>query len=134
MIFAAVTGPIPGSASSSDVVARFRSTGRRGDAGGRAAAAGLAATGRPQAGLAWALARIVPRWDDDPVAVLQSLGQVQGGRRPRRVDSRAVATGRGDRIGHALAGGQVVQPRPGNGPGHLDDDLGVRGSGRVGRG
>ena len=96
MILAAVTGPIPGSASSS--------------AGGRAVQVDrrpgpAARTGprTPRGPVASPGCWIVPRWHTDLVAVVQRRGQVQVTCRATGVDSRAVAAG---------GSNQVADPRP----------------------
>ena len=111
MILVAVTGPIPGSASSSPAVARFRSTG----------AVPPAFEAAPGPGLRRASHRIVARRDPYLVAVVQWCGEVQVATGSIRVDARAVSARRFDQVADARAWRQAVDTRLLDGTDDLHD-------------
>ena len=115
MIFSAVAGPIPGSASSSAWVARLRSTGAARNGAG-SPGAGRCARGRDRR-------RVIARRDPHLVAVVERRGEVELALGPARVDARAVSAGRRDEVADPRAGRQAEHAGSRDGTDDLDDDL-----------
>ena len=103
MIFAALTGPMPGSVSSCSAVAVFRSMGPP--------AARTPPRCRRHPSVARRLGRIVPRRHDDLVAVVQQRREVQRPPDAIRGDPRPIAAGRRDRVPDPGAGDEPDHAR-----------------------
>ena len=111
MIFAAVTGPMPGSVSSCSAVARLRSIGPPAPAGGPGSAAAAIAARR----------RLAPDRDVDLVAVVERRGEVELPIGLRDVDPRPEPACRAHRVADPRPRGQAEHARVGDRAADLDD-------------